>query len=160
LSVSSILFVCTGNICRSPFAAGLFRARCGHLPDFWQVDSAGIHARPGLPPEPRVIALAAELGVDLGLARSRAFEGSDFTRHDNIVAMDRGHLDFLEAIRPHGFEGRIALLEDGRGNALEVPDPYGRPLRIYRKAAHLIATGIAALLEDLAAETGDRWLRR
>ena len=155
--MSSVLFVCTGNICRSPFAAGLFRARCGQLPGTWQVDSAGIKARPGLPPEPHAIALAAELGVDLSAARSRCFERADFTRYDHLVAMDRGHLDFLQAVRPHGFEGRIALLEDGHGNALEVPDPYGRPVRIYRAAARLIATGIAALLEDLGAETGDRW---
>lgn len=158
--MSSVLFVCTGNICRSPFAAGLFGARCGQLPDTWQVDSAGIHARPGLPPEPHAIALAAELGVDLSAARSRIFERTDFARFDNIVAMDRGHLDFLQAIRPLDFDGRIALLEDERGNSLEVPDPYGRPLRIYRTTARLIATGIAALLEDLGAEKEGRWVRR
>ena len=158
--MSSVLFVCTGNICRSPFAAGLFRARCSELPDSWLVDSAGIHARPGLAPEPHAIALASEFGVDLSASRSRSFERADFTRYDNLVAMDRGHLDFLQAVRPREFDGHIALLTDAHGNALEVPDPYGRPVRAYRTAARLIATGIAALLEDLGAETGDCWLRR
>ncbi|MEX2479405.1 MAG: low molecular weight protein-tyrosine-phosphatase [Gammaproteobacteria bacterium] len=153
MTVPRVLFVCTGNLCRSPLAAGLFAARCGtRLSTAWTVDSAGLHAREGLAPAAPAIAVAEEHGVDISAKRSRCFVHEDFARFDHIVAMDRGHLDFLSATCPPAYRGRIALLEDERGQPIEVPDPYGRPLRAFRHAAQLLVTGIAVLLEDLEKE--------
>lgn len=152
-----ILFVCTGNLCRSPLAAGLFAARCSvRLSTAWTADSAGLHARDGLPPAALAVTAAEEYGVDISAGRSRCFVREDFDRCDHIIAMDRGHLDFLSATRPPAYRGHIALLEDARGQAIEVPDPYGRPLRAFRHAAQLLVTGITALLEDLEEECSRR----
>lgn len=153
MNVPGILFVCTGNICRSPLAAGLFAARCGaRLSAAWTVDSAGLHARDGLPPAAPAIAVAEEHGVDISALHSRRFVREDFDRFDRIVAMDRGHLDFLSATCPPVYRGRIALLEDACGQVIEVPDPYGRPLRAFRQAAQLLVTGVTVLLAELEKE--------
>jgi len=149
-----ILFVCTGNICRSPLAEGLFSARIAEREGDWLVDSAGIHALVGRPPAPLALAAAADLGIDISALRARAFEVADFTRFEHIVAMDAGHLDYLQAVRPPHWAGRLGLLHDARGRPFEVPDPYGRAASAYRRAARLIARGVASLLAELDENGG------
>lgn len=150
----SILFVCTGNICRSPLAEGLFRAGVAERGGDWLVDSAGIHALVGRPPAPLALATAAEFGIDIGGLRARAFEAADFVRFARIVAMDAGHLDYLQAVCPPRWPGRLGLLHDARGRPFEVPDPYSRATSAYRRAGRLIARGVATLLAELDGHGG------
>ena len=123
----SILFVCLGNICRSPLAEGAFRAEAARLGLDVEADSAGTggwHA--GEPPDRRAIAAAKRGGVDISGQRARKVTRADFDRFDHIVALDEENLADLEAIRPAGSRARLSLLLDhvpGReGQA--VADPY------------------------------------
>ena len=151
--MSDILFVCTGNICRSPIAEGLFRlhaARVGLGPG-WRVDSAGVGARDGLEPAPFAIEVAAEFCVDISAQRSRPFVAQDFQRFSYIVAMDYGHLDWLLAMRPSGHSGYLGIMHRADGAVIDVDDPYGRPRRAYVRAAQEIDEGVALIAEQLLA---------
>jgi protein-tyrosine phosphatase len=123
-----ILFVCLGNICRSPLAEGVFRtvvAECGMDEDFL-IDSAGMgdwHA--GQPPDHRSIAIARTHGLDISGQRARMITEEDFARFDLILGMDRKNIAELHAIAPAKFRDRIHLfLEFAGSGAKEVPDPY------------------------------------
>ncbi|HVQ09383.1 MAG TPA: low molecular weight protein-tyrosine-phosphatase [Allosphingosinicella sp.] len=122
-----ILFVCLGNICRSPLAEAAFRAEAERLGLDAEVDSAGTggwHA--GEPPDRRAIAAARRGGVDISQLRARRVTPSDFERFDHIVALDEENLADLTAIRPAGSRARLSLLLDhapGRAGQA-VADPY------------------------------------
>ena len=123
----SVLFVCLGNICRSPLAEAAFRAEAERLGFDVEVDSAGTgdwHV--GRPPDRRSIAVAARNGVDIGHLRARQVSPADFLRFDHIVALDRENLADLRRMQPGGAKARLSLLLDhvpGReGEA--VADPY------------------------------------
>lgn len=122
----SILFVCLGNICRSPTAEGLMLNRLAAAGLTVRVDSAGIggwHA--GDPPDRRAVAAAAKGGVDLTPLRARQIRPADFTDFELIVGMDRQNVADLRRLAPAGATARIGLcLEEALGLANEVPDPY------------------------------------
>src|SRR3954464_16092079 len=134
---ASILFVCLGNICRSPLAEGAFRAEAERLGLEVEVDSAGTggwHA--GEPPDRRAIAAARRGGVDISSQRARRVTSADFERFDRIVALDGENLADLERLRPAGSRARLSLLLDhvpGRAGQA-VADPY------YGGDAHFDAT--------------------
>ena len=133
-------------------AEGVFRAAVNDLcaADEWLVDSAGIQAGFGHPPEPNAVTVAAHYGADISTLRSRPFEAADFAGFDIIIAMDLGHLDLLNAICPETFTGTISLLPSvGSTEFIEVPDPYGGARRGYEKAGKLIVDGTGELLERL-----------
>ncbi len=158
-----LLFVCTGNICRSPIAEGILRAALteNHLDAEWSVDSAGIHAVYGLPPAPLAIKAAADYGADIRMLRSRPFRTQDFASAEHIFALDLGHLDFLQAVRPADFRGGISLLPAASGGGgINVPDPYGRSRSDFIAATRLIAAGIGVLLGDLSRWNGDAGAQR
>src|SRR5689334_16039270 len=118
-----VLFVCLGNICRSPLMEGLARARC----DGVEFDSAGLgpwHA--GEPPDPRAIAVAARHGIDIGGQRARQVRAADFTRFDWMLCADRAVLATLRRRAPPGATARTALFLEWCGTAGggDVPDPY------------------------------------
>lgn len=120
-----ILFVCLGNICRSPTAEGVFRHVMGGRDII--VDSAGTsdwHA--GEPPDRRATAEAAKRGIDLSHQRSRPVTPQDFETFDLILAMDRSNLANLEEIRPAGNTTPVKLFLSSAPalNRDEVPDPY------------------------------------
>ena len=122
-----ILFVCMGNICRSPLAEAAFRAEADRMGLDVEVDSAGTGGwHSGEPPDARAIAAAKRNGVDISRQRARQASRADFDRFDHIVALDRENLADLEALRPPGSRARLSLLLDhvpGReGEA--VADPY------------------------------------
>ena len=127
---TSVLFVCLGNICRSPLAEGIFRhqvAARGRSSDF-VIDScgtSGYHA--GEPPHHGSLDVAQERGVDLKGQRSRQVQSDDYERFDWLVAMDTSNRNSLRHRAPAGFdEERIVLLLDyARGDSpRDVPDPY------------------------------------
>ncbi|WP_425091236.1 low molecular weight protein-tyrosine-phosphatase [Tropicimonas sp. S265A] len=122
-----ILFVCLGNICRSPTAEGVFRALAAEGGVDVEVDSAGTSAwHVGSPPDSRAMAEAAGRGIDLSGLRARQAEPEDFERFDLIVGMDRSNVTRLEALRPAGNTTPVALFlgyAEG-GLPTEVPDPY------------------------------------
>lgn len=129
MSQTGVLFVCLGNICRSPTAEGVFRAKLMEHADLAQlldVDSAGTAAyHVGNPPDSRSAAIAARRGYDLSALRARAVSRDDFSRYRYILAMDHENLLNLKSIRPSGFDGHLGLFLDFAGmTGAEVPDPY------------------------------------
>jgi protein-tyrosine phosphatase len=149
-----VLFVCAGNICRSPLAEGVFSAladRAG-LRDRVVVDSAGTHgSQVGRSPDPRVLYAARRRGYVLPPHVARQIVTADFARYDWILAMDRHNLAMLEAMRPTDFRGHLGLLLalSDQSNVLEVPDPYYGGTREFEHALALVETGAAALLEAI-----------
>jgi protein-tyrosine phosphatase len=123
----SVLFVCLGNICRSPLAEAALRAEADRLGLEVEIDSAGTgdwHI--GHPPDCRAAAVAARNGVDISHLRARRVSEEDFRRFDHIVALDAQNLRDLRRIQPADGKARLSLLldhVDGRqGEA--VADPY------------------------------------
>jgi len=130
--MTAILFVCLGNICRSPLAEGVFRAKvhAAGLDDQFTIDSAGCggwHA--GEPPDKRSIAVAARYGVSIHDQCARQVSQADFSRFDLILGLDRDNVAHLKRIQPPGSKARVALyLEEALGIPKDVPDPYyGQP---------------------------------
>lgn len=124
-----VLFVCTGNICRSPTAEGVFadlvrRSRLEHL---IQADSAGTHDyHVGEAPDPRSCAAAHGRGIDIRHLRARRVRAQDFGEFDLILAMDNGHYRQLQRLCPPGQEHRLRLFLEfaPEQKDREVPDPY------------------------------------
>lgn len=121
-----LLFVCTGNICRSPTAHAVARTRLSAIGLDWQVASAGTggwHA--GEAPDERATAAGTARGHDFSGLSAREVEPDDFDRFDHIIAMDRSHLRALRAMPGAGRGARISLMMDWSGEAgIDVPDPY------------------------------------
>ncbi len=123
----SLLFICLGNICRSPLAEGALRHAARRQGLDLRLDSAGTgdwHV--GQPPDPRAIAAARRNGVDISSLRARQVTADDFTRFDHLIALDRQNLADLRRLAPAGATARLSLLNDhvpgreGQG----VADPY------------------------------------
>ncbi|HEX8448292.1 MAG TPA: low molecular weight protein-tyrosine-phosphatase [Allosphingosinicella sp.] len=122
-----VLFVCLGNICRSPLAEAAFRRESERLGLDVEVDSAGTgdwHI--GYPPDPRAAAVAARNGIDISHLKARLVTADDFRSFDHIVALDSNNLRDLERLRPDDGKARLSLLldhvEGRKGQA--VADPY------------------------------------
>ncbi len=125
----SVLFVCLGNICRSPTAHGVFQGMVDNsgFAEVIEVDSAGTgdwHI--GHSPDRRTAQVAATKGYDLSQLRARLVSGDDFQHFDYIIAMDRANLSDLKAMQPSNFAGHLALFLDftSQSTHSEVPDPY------------------------------------
>lgn len=119
-----ILFVCTGNICRSPTAEGVVRtlfAREGFAAELDSAGTQGYHV--GEAPDPRAQRAAVRRGYDLSRLRARKLVPADFARFDLLLAMDEGHLDLMRAQCPAAHRHKIRLFLDSAPSA-EVPDPY------------------------------------
>jgi protein-tyrosine phosphatase len=149
-----ILFVCTGNICRSPTAEGVFRdlaARAG-LSERVEVDSAGTHGyHIGEAPDARSCATAAARGFDLSMLRARRVSAHDFETFDLILAMDREHLARLEALRPNSARAEIKLFLDfhPKHQGRDVPDPYYGGEDDFIEVIEMIEQTSAALIEHV-----------
>ncbi len=124
-----VLFVCMGNICRSPTAEGVFQHHLAAqgLEGQVSVDSAGTHGwHAGNPPDPRSVSAARDRGIDISYVRSRKVRPSDFTEFDYILAMDRDNLnDMVDAAVKDG-TARVQLFLEFASDldATDVPDPY------------------------------------
>ena len=156
--VRRILFVCLGNICRSPTAEGVFR----HLleqeaPELQiEVDSAGTAGyHIGDPPDARSQRAALRRGIDLSHLRARQVTPGDFAHFDLILAMDRDNLQRLEAMRPAQSHARVQLFLEYAADAgrLEVPDPYYGDASAFEEVLDLTTSasrGLIAALQKVA----------
>ncbi len=125
----AVLFCCTGNICRSPTAEGIFMKKVADagLAGRFLIDSAGTHGyHIGEPPDPRTRFAAKARGYDLSGLRARRFERQDFDRFDLVLAMDHDNRAFLSRLCPPSADPKLKLMmEYAVGyTASEVPDPY------------------------------------
>ena len=150
----TVLFVCMGNICRSPTAQGVFEHLLeeARLREHIDVDSAGTHAyHIGERPDKRATQAAAGRSIDLSRQRARRVEAADFARFDYVLAMDRSNLDDLVAICPQQHQDKIQLfLEFAEDlSQREVPDPYYGGNQGFERVLDLIDMGARALLEDV-----------
>ena len=159
-----VLFVCLGNICRSPTAEAVFRdlvLRQGRELQI-EVDSAGTHGyHIGDPPDGRAQAAARRRGFDMSRLRARQIHASDFEEFDLILAMDRDNLAELERRCPARLRGRLRLLlEFEPSGELDVPDPYYGGESGFERVLDLVEAAARGLLEELrASRPGERLAR-
>lgn len=145
-----VLFVCMGNICRSPLAEGIARAQARDAGLALQFDSAGTHDyHVGAPPDARACALADARGTPIGDLRARQVQPIDFERFDLILAADRRNLVALQRLRPAGARAELALLLEwaGAGQGAEVPDPYYGDMRDFEAVFGQLQQAMGGLLE-------------
>ncbi|VVD78390.1 protein-tyrosine-phosphatase [Pandoraea horticolens] len=151
---TSVLFVCMGNICRSPSADGIFRHRLveAGLADLIVVDSAGTHSyHIGHAPDARTQAAAQRRGYDLSELRARRVDAGDFVRFEWIVAMDDANVAELTARCPVEYRHKIVRLMDfaTHHDATEVPDPYYGGAQGFETVLDYIEDGLDGLLARL-----------
>jgi protein-tyrosine phosphatase len=153
MALTSILFVCTGNICRSPTAHGVFlqMVRQAGLAGRVRVDSAGTHDyHVGEPPDARAQAHALRRGYDLSALRARQVTRRDFAAFDRILAMDRGHLAILGRQAPAGYEGLDLFMDYAQPSAgPDVPDPYYGGANGFERVLDMIELAATGLLRSL-----------
>ncbi|MTW23103.1 low molecular weight protein-tyrosine-phosphatase [Allochromatium palmeri] len=149
-----ILFVCMGNICRSPTAHGVFRRLVidEGLSHRIEIDSAGTHAyHIGEPPDRRARDTARMRGIDIGDLRARLAEPDDFVRFDYVLAMDRDNYEHLVQICPAGLEDRLRLFMEFAPELgiREVPDPYYGGQRGFERVLDMVESAARGLLLDI-----------
>ena len=153
-----ILFVCLGNICRSPTAEAVLRELAAReAPELvLEVDSAGTAAyHVGQPPDPRTSAAAARRGYDLSRLRARTVEPVDFERFDLILAMDRENLKALRRRAPSHAHERLRLFLEFSPDAApeDVPDPYYGGPNGFEQVLDLVEAATRGLLKHLRQRT-------
>lgn len=155
-----ILFVCMGNICRSPTAEGVFRKKLEEaqlLESFW-VDSAGTHGyHVGRSPDPRTQVVASSRGIDLSDLKSRLVELSDFEVFDHILVMDSANYSSLTSMSPKAHHPKIQYLMKfaPQWEILDVPDPYYGGERGFERVLDMIedaSEGLLTFLQSTALE--------
>ncbi|PJX15482.1 MULTISPECIES: low molecular weight protein-tyrosine-phosphatase [unclassified Halomonas] len=151
-----VLFVCLGNICRSPTAEGVFQqavVRAG-LDDRVTIDSCGVgdwHV--GKAPDPRSQAAARQRGIEIGHLRARQLKASDFHEFDYVLGMDRENLAAMRALQPANSQAQVGLLLDYAGlPQSDVPDPYYGGDDGFEQVLDLIERASQGLLDELQRE--------
>lgn len=152
-----VLFVCMGNICRSPTAQGVFRMlleRDG-LVGMVETDSAGTHAyHVGQPPDPRTQQTALRRGIDLSDLRARLVEPEDFLRFEYVLVMDQDNYHNVAPICPPGEEHKLLLLMDfaPEFRTREVPDPYYGGSSGFDRVFDMVEAAAEGLLQEIKAK--------
>ncbi len=153
---TGVLFVCTGNICRSPTAEGVFRHRVRQagIEHLFAIDSAGIASyHIGDPPDARSIRMAKERGFEIHDLRARAVKRSDFDEFDLILAMDEGHYRALDRMKPAKARAKVAMfldfIQSGARESRDVPDPYYGGPEDFALVLDLVEEGVEGLLRHL-----------
>lgn len=142
--MDTIIFICTGNTCRSPMAAGLFRTHDGEARTGLTAYSAGLFTQDGLPASRNAIAAAAELGTDLSAHRSRMLTPKMAQDARYLVCMTGAHYEHLCELCPECTDKIFTLTQQ------DIADPFGGDLAVYRAAAAQIDAGVQAIIERLA----------
>lgn len=157
----SVLFVCTGNICRSPTAEGVFRSKVEKAgwQELFHIDSAGSAAHfVGEPPDRRAQKFAKARGYDLSRLRARFIRQTDFEKFDYVLVMDRRNMRDMEKVRSYSRnpKARLQYLLDyhpvNKGG--EVPDPYGGEEKDFEAVLDLVEPTCDNLLKTLLEEKG------
>ncbi len=151
----NILFVCMGNICRSPSAEGFFARALKESPfaEHIAIDSAGTHGyHVGHPPDSRAVETALSFGIDISRLRARKVSVEDFDRFDLIVAMDHDNLADLRARQPAGSKARLVAMMDYHPERRpeEVPDPYYGGMSGFTYMCELLDAATRGLLDEVA----------
>jgi protein-tyrosine phosphatase len=155
----SIIFVCTGNICRSPTAEAIFKSKIEGmgLTDFFLVDSAGTHGyHIGQSPDQRSVSAAKPYNYSFEGIKSRAFDVSIDYENDYIIAMDQSHLNWLMENKPLECSSKIDLLMNFDQNSLsnvDIEDPYYGGEKGFKLVIEKIQCGINKLIEHIKNET-------
>src|SRR6185295_15916583 len=157
--MKTVLFVCTGNVCRSPMAEGLFRHAVRGRGDY-RVLSAGVGAVDGQPPSAHAVHALKELNIDISRQRSRMLTSELVNQADYIFGMTHGHVDAVMLLYPQAAEKTFLLREfDDTLDVFEkdISDPIGGSLDVYLNCRDQIEQGIASLLRfvdqgEVAAE--------
>ena len=155
----AVLFVCMGNICRSPTAEAVFRARvaAAGLGGRIHIDSAGTHAyHVGNAPDTRARDTASARGISMDGQRARKVVVEDFARFDLIIAMDEDNLEILESMRPEEGRAELSLMLEHHPDApgREVPDPYYGGARGFEQVFDLVEAAADGLLERVRGRLG------
>ena len=135
-----ILFVCTGNLCRSPMAEGLMRQQLAQegLGSRYRVASAGTWGVEGSPASEHAVTVMDERGIDIAEHRAHTITGRDVAEADLILVMSREHQDLLENTWPQ-YRWKVFRLSEMSGKRRDVSDPYGRAIEEYRACADTLA---------------------
>jgi protein-tyrosine phosphatase len=160
-ATTRVLFVCLGNICRSPTAEGVFTqlVQGRGLAASIEVDSSGTsNWHIGNAPDSRTTAAAAERGYDLRHLRGRQVQIADFDEYDYILAMDESNLADLQALRPDNYAGHLGLFLEfaPEVDLVDVPDPYYDGDEGFALVLDLIESASAGLLQRIAGEQASR----
>jgi protein-tyrosine phosphatase len=155
----NILFVCMGNICRSPSAEGFFASalQTSKYKDLISIDSAGTHGyHIGHTPDSRAVATALNFGVDISQLRARKVSASDFDDYDLILAMDHDNYRGLQQIRPAGSKADLKMMMQYHPEAQpeEVPDPYYGGMDGFNYMCKLLAAATKGLLIEVEGRLG------
>jgi protein-tyrosine phosphatase len=158
--VRRVLFVCLGNICRSPTGEGVLRHLVAErgLEEVVEIDSAGVGSwHVGEPADARMRQAASRRGYDLA-SRARQVSEGDFHHFDLIVAMDRSNHGDLSALRPRGAGAELRLFSDflPPGSPTDVPDPYYGGPHGFDRVLDLIEEGAEAILDHLVSGAAGR----
>lgn len=151
---TKVLFVCLGNICRSPTAHGVFEKKVAEagLEHLIEIDSAGTGGwHIGKKPDSRAITAASQRGYDLTHLRARQANQRDFSEFDIILAMDESNLYDLQSLKPHTFKGTLSLFLSygSQKDYQEVPDPYYGGAKGFDLVLDLIEDACDGLLEEI-----------
>jgi protein-tyrosine phosphatase len=153
LAVAKVLFVCTGNLCRSPTGQGVLEKLVtdAGLSAAIYIDSAGTHAGRGDSPDQRMQATALDRGYDLSEYRTRRATESDLDRFDYVLAMDRQNLNFLRELSAPDARDKVRLFMEFAPfhRETEVPDPYFGSLKGFNRVVDLIEDAARGLLQDI-----------
>lgn len=144
-----VLFICTGNTCRSPMAEGLFRHAVAKRRDY-SVSSAGVAAYPGQDANPDTVALLERRGISIGAFESRLVTGELIDNATHVFAMTHGHLRTLERMFPDSTDKFYLACEfadiPGKGVAADVPDPIGMGSKAYEEVAKVLDLAIPSII--------------
>ncbi len=162
--VKNVLFICTGNICRSPIAEGLFRRLLQNRKDI-EVCSAGVHAVRGQPPSPHAVDVCAEAGVDIRGQRSQPLTMNLIERATHIFAMTGAHVEAVQMLFPDAAEKTFLLREFEEAGSTcwrDVPDPIGLGRDVYNTCAETIKNALPSVLafveeSEVAVPVARRW---